>query len=437
MTGTELRSLLLKLLPDTLLGELAIATGLQRRQRKLDPRALVRTLVIASSTPAGGRQADLLRHYLEASGAALVRGSFYDRFSTPLELTLDGLSLALRALAASRSVDLPPALRVERDWCIVDSTTVRLPAPLRREYPGAGAYAAVKVHKTLSVGRGMLVDYHFSPARHHDSPHFVVDESWRGMGLLMDLGYASLARLAGCQRHGVSVVMRLKQRWCPTIARVARADLERPFVRGEKLGSFLDRVRVDLRNPIDVDATVGDGLGMRLVGVAVPGARHRFYLTNLPRRIGPHQVADLYRVRWEIETNNKLDKSGQRLHDIAARRPTTARALLHASLLGSMVVGALVHSHNVATRPAHGARLTPPLHHGLVARTMSMAAGRIVRAFDLCGSAANREWAALAQLLSHTGIDPNWRSKPSILDQLRGWPPGPPRHPRLSSRVRP
>jgi hypothetical protein len=34
-----------------------------------------------------------------------------------------------------------------------------------------------------------------------------------------------------------------------------------------------------------------------------------FYLTNLSPRTGPRQVADLYRVRWEIESDNKLDKS--------------------------------------------------------------------------------------------------------------------------------
>jgi hypothetical protein len=295
--------------------------------------------------------------------------------------------------------------------------------------------AAVKVHKTLSVGRGALLDYHFSPARHHDSPHLVLDETWRGLGLLVDLGYASIARLADCKALGVAVVIRLKDRWRPRVGRVARADLRRAFVPGTDLDLFLDDVLVTLRNPIDVDAEVGNGIGMRLVGVAAPRAGHRFYLTNLPRRIGPHQVADLYRVRWEIETNNKLDKSGNRLDQIDARRPSTVRCLLHASLIASILVGVIVHAHNGATRPTSGPRRRAPLHHGLVARTLSIAAGRLTRAFTLRGSNARREWDALAALLVHTGADPNWRSKPSILDQLRGWPAGPPTSPRLSSRA--
>jgi len=45
----------------------------------------------------------------------------------------------------------------------------------------------------------------------------------------------------------------------------------------------------------------------------------------------------------------------------------------------------------------------------------------IARAFGLEGAEAQQRWNKIAELLRHAGQDPNWRRRPSILDQLRGW----------------
>ena len=45
----------------------------------------------------------------------------------------------------------------------------------------------------------------------------------------------------------------------------------------------------------------------------------------------------------------------------------------------------------------------------------------IAQAFDLQGAEAQRRWDKIAALLTHSGKDPNWRRRPSVLDQLRGW----------------
>ena len=423
-------------LPQALMEEVAIATGFHQRDRKRDAVKFLRTALVSASSPAGGRQADIMRHYFETKAEPVVRGSFYDWFGPPLEATLTKLSEVARAHVRAQPVDLPGVLAGVRDWRIVDSTTVKLSSRLVKEFPGTGDYAAVKVHKTLSVGCGSVVDYHFSPAREHDSPHLQLDESWRGLGLLVDLGYASIARLQECQQFGISVIIRLKDGWKPKVQRVARADLKKTFVPGTDLDLFLDDV-LELGNVIDVDVTVGAGdLPLRLVGVHVPLTGYRFYLTNVARHLGPHQIADIYRVRWEIETNNKLDKSSHRLDEIDARRPAAVRALLHASMIASMLIGSIVHRHNRETRTATGARTRPPLHHGLVARMVAHAAFRIAETFERTGDAAREEWSAIAAVIVHMGEDPNWRSKPSILDQLRGWPAKATAKQRLSSRAR-
>lgn len=434
MTGAELQHLMETMLPDTLLGELAVATGFQQRDRKRDAVKFLRTMLVAAASPSGGRQADIMRHYFEMGTPRVVRGSFYDWFGPPLEETMAQLSEMVMSWARAQPVDLPGILGGVRDWLIVDSETVKLDKLLLAEYPSTGDYAALKVHKTLSVGTGTVVDYHLSPAREHDSPHLTLNESWRGMGLLVDLGYASVARLRECQTYGVSIVIRLKDDWKPKVQRVARADLKKTFVPGTDLDLFLDDVYLTLGNVVDVDVTVGaTDLPLRLVGVRAPVKGYRFYLTNLGRHLGPHQIADLYRVRWEIETNNKLDKSSHRLADIDARGGAAVRAMVHASLISSVLVNSIVHVHNRVTPTETGRRMRPPLHAGLVARMLATAAFRIAETLERDDATA--EWEKLAEIIVHTGEDPNWRTRPSILDQLRGWRAAPAAKKKVSSRA--
>jgi hypothetical protein len=83
MTGAELRQLMETILPDPLLGEVALATGFHQRDRKRDAVKFLRTMLISASSPAGGRQADIMRHYFEMGAERVVRGSFYDWFGPP------------------------------------------------------------------------------------------------------------------------------------------------------------------------------------------------------------------------------------------------------------------------------------------------------------------------------------------------------------------
>jgi hypothetical protein len=331
------------------------------------------------------------------------------------------------------------------DRHIVDSSTVKLDPALVGEYPGAGDYAALKIHKRFSVGLGTTVDYHLSPAREHDNVHLAIDETWRGLGVLLDLGYASFKLLRDCRDHDVRFVIRLKDSWKPRVQHVARGKLLKQFVGGTDFDCLVDEEVLALDGTaVDVDVTFGRGASLvmcRMVGVPMPDNTYRFYLTNLPAAVGPLQIADLYRVRWEIESDNKLDKSCSHLDDIAARTGPSVRAMVHASLVSSIIACVLAHHVrlNEAPPPRQGTeRVTAPIHPQSLARAMGSAAGTIAATMDLRGEAAAREWQRIADYLSHLGRDPNWRRSPSILDQLRGWTisPGRPKKARRASAAR-
>jgi hypothetical protein len=446
MRGADVQRVFETILPDKVLMKLVQSAKLQERTRKLDALRLLRAMIVAAATGYGGRQADVMRLYFESGATRVVRGVFYGWFGKELEAIMVAIRALALAYAGSMKRDLPGLLGEHvTDWHIVDSSTVKLDQALFAEYPGAGDYAALKIHKRFSVGLGTTIDYHLSPAREHDNIHLEIDETWRGLGVLLDLGYASFKLIRDCHEHDVRFVIRLKDSWKPRVQHVARGTLVKQFVGGTDFDCLIDEgVLVLDGKAVDVDVTFGRGASSvmcRMVGVPTPDGAYRFYLTNLPPAVGPLQIADLYRVRWEIESDNKLDKSCSHLDNIAARTGPSVRAMVHASIVSSIIACLLAHHVrlNEAPPPRQGTeRLTAPIHPQSLARAMGSAAGTIASAMDLRGDQATREWTRIGEYLSHLGRDPNWRRSPSILDQLRGWKisPGRPKKVRRASLTR-
>ena len=156
MEAADVREVFETLLPEEALTEAVRAAGFQERERKLDATRLLRAMVIAAATGYGGRQADVMRLYFDSGGERVVRGGFYRWFGPALEAVMGTVRERALAYVAEQPVDLPGWLgRYVRDWRIVDSSTVKLDDRLMAEYPGAGEYAALKVHKCFSVGVGL------------------------------------------------------------------------------------------------------------------------------------------------------------------------------------------------------------------------------------------------------------------------------------------
>jgi len=224
----------------------------------------------------------------------------------------------------------------------------------------------------------------------------------------------------------VQCVIRLKANWKPKVDDMARGQVTQEFFPGTDLDVLREQEILVLDGRvIDADGPIGRGshaLPLRLVGVQTPKG-HGFFLTNLPPRIGPRQAADLYRVRWEVELSIRLDKSVNRWDAIDAERPCSLKTLLHASLIASTIGALLAQTHNVHTRPQQpGApRTQAPLHPRRLALQLAVSCQSIAQAFELTGAEATPRWTKIAELLTQSGRDPNWRRRPSVLDQLRGW----------------
>jgi putative transposase len=426
MTGEDVRQVFEAILPHQEMERLCAQVGLIERQRNLHLGMLVRAMVIAAGTPGGAYQGDVLRSSLEFEVPRVARSAFSRWFDKPLEQFMAALADHALAYARAQQVDLTGILGGVKDWDIVDSTTVRVRDALQDEFPGAGDDAALKGHNVLSVGCGAPVRDHFSPAREHDSRHLQLDASWQGCGLRADLAYASLARLRACNSHGVRCVIRLKDNWKPKVDYVARGQVTPEFFPGTDLDVLLKEEILGLDGrAIDAEGRVGGAnnpVQLRLVGVHTPKG-YCFFLTNLPPRLGPRQVAEIYRVRWEVALSIKLDKSVHRLDQIDAERPCSVKTLLHASLMASIIAALLAHTHHRQTQPAEAGapRTEAPWHPRRLALQLAVSCQSIAQAFDLKGARATQRWQQIAEVLIQSGRDPNWRRRPSVLDQLRGW----------------
>jgi len=428
MTGNLLRTMLETVLPEAEIAAGVRATGFQQRERKLDPVALVRALVLSGGTPDGGRQVDALRAYLEQGVPRVVRGAFYGWFNQPLGVLMAQMADKATAYARSMPTHLPGILAGRRDWRIMDSTVVKLRRALLPDFEGTGDYASLKVHKEYSLGVENVVAYHITPGRDHDGPELVVDEARRGTGLLVDLGYASHAMLRACVEFDVHVVIKLKDGWNVFVNDSVTPAQRSTWVVGSDFEGQMaggGDIRLDRSGAFDIDVTVGpvgSPIPLRLVGA--PSERgYCTFLTNLPRETHScEDVGTLYRLRWTIEVDNKLVKSACRLDQVQAETTASVLILIHAAMIASILANAIVHADHVA-RGAVGAKLVPmksaPLHPMLVAKMVAQMADRL--AVTLASpSTPPAEWDRLASLIQHMGHDPNWRRRPSAIDVVKG-----------------
>ena len=439
MNGMILLETLQAILPESIIEKVAEKLDVVTRERKREIVKLVYSLVLSAGSDDSGVLADALKRYNTEVDAKkrVVRGGFYAWMDDEMADLMECLVEAAMNYAASLPAFLPGILGTVEDWLIFDSETITLRPALAEVYPGTGSPAAVKVHKELSVGRGCMTDYHLSPAKEHDSPHLVIDERYTGTGLLIDLGYVSLQRIRDCERYNVKFVERLKDSWKPKVNSISRGEVKGEFFENADFDELLmDEVIVLDGRCVDAEVTLGKGknaVTCRLV--MIPGPKgYLIYLTNLPRGThGPRQVGCLYRVRYEIELDNKLDKSGGQLDQIRATTESSVRIQLCAKLLHSLIVDVLIHRDNLA-RVKNGYVCRGPLHRLALAYALRSRHAFLVAAL-IAEDTPFEYWNDTADLIFDDGRDPNWRSRPSVLDGILGLtaPRGRPRKKKLQN----
>jgi hypothetical protein len=428
LEAKDVRELFENVLPRDVIVEAVRRLGVQQRERAFDAPAMVMALVMLGGTAEAGRIGAAVREYFQAGHSKVARSAYYRWFDAEFLKLMEELSDRARAYVSKMPLHLPGVLAGRKDWRAVDSTTVRLHDSLRDTYPGTGEYAALKVHLELSLGSENVVGYKITPARQHDAPSLVVDERLRGMGLIVDLGYVSHSLLRRCAEFDVHLVARLKEGWKVYLDTHVLAREVGDWTFDESMEACFegDSLPAELSGPLDVDVRLGapgSEVRARLVNVETPEG-YRAFLTTVPRATHDAEaIAYLYRLRWTIELHNKLAKSGCQLDEIQARRPVSVEILVHASIIASMLGCALVHLEHLSQGMVGSQVVKPkrPPHHAiLVWKCLVVAAWRISDLLANPEAGQRLGWEHIASTLTHGGQDPNWRSRPSAMDDAKG-----------------
>ena len=117
------------------------------------------------------------------------------------------------------------------------------------------------------------------------------------------------------------------------------------------------------------------------------------------------------------------NKAGARLDEITARKPSSARILVLATLLDTTIARTIVQSEKLAVVAAKKVASDPasraPLHPILLMRALASAHGTVNRLLQN-EETELLEWRKLMERLRDFGSDPNWRRRPSVLDRIQG-----------------
>jgi hypothetical protein len=413
-----------KLLDPDRLEAIAEDMGLVQKKRVHHAGLIVCAVILSSfqrSTDTQGRWLDAQRLYEAIGGPRATRESFHKQVVklAPLMRVLVRRRFDDMTARASRN-HLRGRLAHFADVLIPDGCGFKLAKALSGMYTGTGVPAQMKLHAVYSVAAGDSVSAKTTAGSVHDSDEFWPE--WEAGALyIWDLGYQGVDRFVDAAVSGAHVLQRLKDNhnpqvlasYGPTSARRALDDGEGGPVRLEQALAF---GLVHKQAVLDLDVRLVDrnrrALTARVVCVPFEG-EDRYYLTTLPREIfSPHDVAELYRIRWEVELLFRGWKGAMRLDEVrrlqtqASLETAVSASLLAASFSRDLAFEFERLSHQGINTAPDGA--FPPS----AARTGAPAAGRIRRSTparrpdSLRNRAATRSRADLPP-----GHDPRGRTR--------------------------
>ena len=338
------------------LDRLARASGFRRRQpKKLTPTLFVQAacLLVTLGSVSYRRWAGLIG---VLGGCTLAKQSLFERISSRAVGFLQAVLGALLGTLATTPTSVPAVLQGFRRVLVQDSTTLQLSPKLARFFPGAsnqkGAQGALlKIQACYDLLSQSFVYFSLSSYRHNDqaaSPE-VLPLVRAGDLILRDLGYFVLKVLQQIALADAYFLSRLRVGvglWeadgCTPVNLLRRlrscpGHFEGRFCLGKE--KLLVRL-VAIKMPAPVAAERRRQARQNRDRRSPPSAQRlallgwAIFITNVPAtRLSAKAVAQVYGMRWRIETIFKAWKSHFALTEVPAGSKDQVEALIYAKLL--------------------------------------------------------------------------------------------------------
>jgi len=324
-----------------------------RRLRDVTPQRLVCALVEALGALRVQTVADILRTFNAQSGLNTQYKAFYNRLAQPefprfmRQVYRDVLrnlsSNILRPAAAGQLANF-------QDIVIQDGSSFAVHDALARTFGGRFTSirpAAVEIHTFLSVFRDQVIDVTVAPDKDAERQFLPPAKTLTGKLLLADRGYQSLRYWDEVDQAGGYFLMRAKGDLDPWLVKVRGPGGRLPRFEGRRLQDVLryfPRRRLEL--DVEWDRPEDKILRLRVVLIWLRHKRqYVFLVTNVPRAVlTARQVAEVYRLRWQIELVFKEWKSYANLHAFTSTNAPLVEGLIWASLCAAALKRALAHA---------------------------------------------------------------------------------------------
>lgn len=305
------------------------------------------------STDTEGRLLDARITYTQLGGPESGKTSFRKMAHKLLPVQQKLLRRHLRRLADQvGSCELGGRLASFADILIPDGCAFKLARALSGLYSGTGTEAELKLHAIYSVKAGACVHEHRTAGSVHDSDGFWPATWMSGALYLWDLGYQNNERFIDATEAGAFVLQRLKDGANPiALASYGDTGARRALAREDgtpvRLNEACEAGLVHQKPVLDLDVELADKgrtVVARVVCVPHQGDDH-YYLTTLPREIfSAYDIAELYRLRWEVELLFRNWKGGMRLDEVRRLSHPQSLDLAVTSSLLAAVLGRDIHA---------------------------------------------------------------------------------------------
>lgn len=329
----------------------AIAEDLRvvERRRGYDAGLVAVSVILSAlqrSTDTQGRLVDARRVY-EMLGGGPTRESGFRKVARKVAPVLQEILRRRLVTLAARATDpeLRGRLSAFRDVLIPDGCGFKLASVLASTYAGTGTDSEMKLHAVYSVRSGGLVSLSESAGSVHDNDGFA--PVWQpGALYIWDLGYNDYGRVVAATKAGAFVLQRLKSGANPKVIasfseRGHRRELKCDDGSAVRLDEACAVGLVHRQRVLDLDAELrvdGETVIVRIVCVPF-GGEDRYYLTTLPREeFSPHDVAEIYRLRWEIELFFRGLKGAVRLDEVRRlENQESLQVIVYGTLLAAVL----------------------------------------------------------------------------------------------------
>lgn len=295
-----------------------------------------------------GRLLDARITYQQLGGPESGKTSFRNMTHKMLPVMRRLLRRRLTRLEARTDCpELRGRLRAFRDVLIPDGCAFKLASALSGVYAGTGQPAELKLCAVYSVRAQSAIGIVKAAGRVHDNDLFRPARWEKDALYIWDLGFNDYGRFIEGALAGAHLLQRLKEDANPILlASYGPTGTRREVVdergRPMRLGEACAFGLVHRSRELDLDVELRDDRGRRLVArvVCVPfEGEDRYYLTTLPRAVFTAcDIAEIYRIRWEVELFFKNWKGSVRLDHVRyLSHPLSLEVAVTASLLAAIL----------------------------------------------------------------------------------------------------